>query len=151
MADDLYERDYYAWTKAQAAALRARRSGANALDYDNLAEEVETLGRSERRACLSQIDNILTHFLKLAYLGGPDAPHWKVEIAAFRKDLRRDLTPSLRASLPADLPSVYADARDILARELALRDVTLEAPADCPYTWEDVLGRGVDWTPEPSA
>ena len=75
MADDLYDRDYFAWAQVQAEALRAHRSGENALDYDNLAEEVEDLGGSIRRACISQIANIIEHLLKIELLGGSASLH----------------------------------------------------------------------------
>jgi hypothetical protein len=51
--DDLYEEDYFAWTRAQAEALRARGRGANALDYDHLAEELDALGNEQLAACES--------------------------------------------------------------------------------------------------
>lgn len=46
MADDLYDRDFFLWTREQAQALRARQAGANDLDWDRLAEEIEDVGRS---------------------------------------------------------------------------------------------------------
>ncbi len=151
MADDLYERDFYAWTQVQASALRQGRAGDNALDFENLAEEVGDLGRSQRRACESYIDRILQHLLKIQFVGPRDTvPHWRAEIVAFRTDLEDELTPSLRAALPAEIDHRYASAvRKLSARLLAeARDVAL--PQSNPYSWEDVLGRGQDWTPGPS-
>jgi hypothetical protein len=49
MADDLYDRDFYVWTREQAQALRARRAGANDLDWDRLAEEIEDVGSEQAR------------------------------------------------------------------------------------------------------
>jgi hypothetical protein len=149
MADDLYHDDYYAWTKSQAEALRAREAGENALDYDNLAEELEDLGRSEARACESQVENILTHLLKIAYEGGPTAPHWAVEIMAFRRGLRRNLSPSLSARLPTGLADLYRDVRALMLARYAVEGRPVALPETCPYTWEDVLGRGTEWTPAP--
>lgn len=152
MADALYDDDFYAWTKAQADALRRRESGANALDWDHLAEEIEDLGKSDRRACESYIEQILGHFLKIAVVGPSDvAAHWRAEIIAFRIDLERRLTPSLRAQLPAELDDLFAIARRKLAAKLEAGGVEVELPATCPYDWDDVMGRGADWTPEPVA
>jgi hypothetical protein len=66
-ASELHERDFYAWTQAQAALLRAWPEALrpNALDIANLAEEIEDLGRSERRAIASLIERIVIHLLKL--------------------------------------------------------------------------------------
>jgi Domain of unknown function DUF29 len=59
------EADFYQWTQAQAAALRAKDWGA--LDLENLAEEIESLGRSERRAIAHQLERVLIHLLKWVY------------------------------------------------------------------------------------
>lgn len=67
MAHDLYDADFVLWTEEQAAALRARDAGLNRLDYDNLAEEVESLGASWNNQARRHIRNILRHLYKLAY------------------------------------------------------------------------------------
>ena len=63
----LYATDYYAWTRQQAAALRAMaaRRPRSALDLENLAEEIESLGRSDWRAARSQVQRAIEHLLKL--------------------------------------------------------------------------------------
>jgi uncharacterized damage-inducible protein DinB len=58
----LYETDFFLWTKEQAAALRAGR--LDALDRDNLAEEVESLGRKDRRELESRLTVLVMHLLK---------------------------------------------------------------------------------------
>lgn len=60
-----YARDFYRWTQAQAGALRAK--GVAALDLENLAEEIESLGRSDRYAIESQLEGLLVHLLKWWY------------------------------------------------------------------------------------
>src|SRR4051812_49650097 len=65
----LYERDFYLWTQRQAAELRhaaAQRTNLP-LDLENLAEEVESLGKSDRRAVVSYLIKLIEHLLKLAY------------------------------------------------------------------------------------
>jgi hypothetical protein len=146
MSSDLYERDYYAWTQQQAAALRARRGGDNTLDFDNLAEEVEDLGRSQRRACRSQIVNILEHLLKIEFVEGP-AKHWASEVLVFRRELEDDLSPTLRSQLPDELAGLYENARNILSAKLAAQSLPDRLPRTSPYAWEDVLGRGENWIP----
>ena len=68
----LYDQDFVAWSKQQAEALRtAARSGSNqSLDWENLAEEIEDLGKSARRELHSQIRRIVGHLLKLRALAG---------------------------------------------------------------------------------
>jgi len=73
MADDatlsLYDTDFYLWTQAQAAALRAHRQGEQPLDYDRLAEEIEDLGASERNKVRSWIRLIIEHSISFTRPG----------------------------------------------------------------------------------
>ena len=62
--DDLYEQDFYAWSREQANALRRRGSG---LDYDRLAEEVEDMGSAQRDAVESLCLQVLVHLIKLEF------------------------------------------------------------------------------------
>lgn len=64
-AEQLYEEDFLRWTEEQAAALRRAKGSNLPLDWENLAEEIEDLGRSVRRELISQIRRILRHLLKL--------------------------------------------------------------------------------------
>lgn len=104
MADDiklrqrtLYEDDFYAWTQAQAAALRARRGGEHVLDYDNLAEEIEDVGNEQRFACESDLERIVEHLLKIQLVRSPQTiPHWKGEIDQFRSHMEKRMTRSIR-------------------------------------------------------
>lgn len=149
MADG-YDTDFYAWTQAQAQALRTRGAGGNALDYDNLAEEIETLGRSNERACESLIQRILEHLLKIEFIADPDCLRgWRKEISAFRRRLDRSLSPSLRAHLPASLPDLYEAARERITFDIEDQALDLTLPQQSPYSFDDVLGRGEGWLPEP--
>lgn len=88
--------------------------------------------------------------MKIAYVGGVDVPHWRGEIAAFRKELRRDLSPSLAAALPGELPRLYAEVREVLLARPESMEWARITPPDSPFSWEDLMGRGGDWTPEPA-
>ena len=63
--NELYDRDFFRWTQEQAAALRAVKNSNLPLDWANLADEIESLGKSDRRQLRSQIRRILRHLLKL--------------------------------------------------------------------------------------
>jgi Domain of unknown function DUF29 len=65
MTDTRYDSDFYGWTQAQATALRAKDWAA--LDVENLADEIDSLGRSDRRAITHQLERLLTHLLKWTY------------------------------------------------------------------------------------
>jgi hypothetical protein len=135
-----YDTDFYAWTQAQAEALRAKES--KTLDWDNLAEEIESLGRSQRKAVRSHLRNLLMHLLKWTYqpdqrpqLGGS----WRTSIRNARREIRDELydSPSLR-SLPGTLLSeVYSEAREDAADETGLPIQTF--PNICRWSVEEVL------------
>jgi hypothetical protein len=149
MADDLYQRDIVAWAEAQAAALRRR--SANEIDWDNVAEEVGDVGGNVVRACESQVINILVHFLKIEFSGlNEPLDHWAGEIGAFRIELERDLTPTIAARMPDRLNALYRYAVRSVHNDARKRSETaFTMPDACPYSWEDVLGRGGDWMPAP--
>ena len=108
-SDPLYERDFFAWTLAQAEALRrAAREAANLpLDWENLAAEIESAGKRDRREVEMLLQRLVEHLLK--YAASPTAePHkkWRKEIREFRRELERLLrdSPSLRAQISRMLP-----------------------------------------------
>lgn len=100
---DLYERDFFEWTQGQAAALRAAGAGGNArLDYENLAEEIESLGKRDRRELGSRIATIVEHLLKLEF-SPAEQPRdgWMATVRRERKEVELILedSPSLRHGL----------------------------------------------------
>lgn len=130
-----YETDLHAWTKAQSDALRRRAS--NELDWDNLAEEIETLGRSERREIQSRLKVLLIHLLKWRFQPEQRCGSWRGSITEAREELEAVLTdnPSLRG-LPAEsLPKAYASARRKALDETGL----LHLPEKSPWTIDDIL------------
>lgn len=156
MADDLtspaslYDRDFVAWTEQQAQALRARRNGLNALDYDRLAEEIEDLGKSEQRTCRSYVERIIEHLLKLQYIDSPqDRPHWKGELLAFRDSLEDDLTPTIRNRLQGEMPRLYARQVERLHRSERISDQAAALATSAAYSWDQVVDR--DWHPSLTA
>jgi hypothetical protein len=147
----LYDEDFYAWALAQAQALRelsaARWNGP--LDLDHLAEEVEDLGKAERRAVLSQTKRLIEHLLKLEFARERDSRHgWIVSCDDARSELDDHLTATLRRELEAALPDLYRRERKRTAKKLKLMGEPEAAdalPAECPYTIEQLLDE--DWLP----
>jgi hypothetical protein len=123
-AAELYGRDFYAWTQDQAAALRALPEAlrSNALDLEHLAEEVEGLGISERRAAISLMRQVLVHLLKLSFHPDPmPRSHWHHEVGEFRLQLEDVLriSPSLRARREELASEVWDRAARQVCRDLA--------------------------------
>jgi hypothetical protein len=123
MPDDLYHRDILAWSIAQAERLRRVAAGerVNDLDWANVIEEVESVGRSETQAVLSLLRQALVHALKL--VAWPDhraARKWRNEIGDFLDEARDRFAPSMAQQI--DLAEVFRRAR---TRTLALE---MDAP-----------------------
>ena len=148
MADDLYDQDFYLWTRDQAAALRAREIGVNALDYDRLAEEVEDLGRSERNRAESFARQILVHLYQLNASRNPDpVQHWRGEVAELRVDLRRTLTGAIRRELDAGLDEMHQDALTIAEAKMAAYEPDVAIDGRLRWTLPQVLGEADDPLP----
>lgn len=147
---DLYDSDFYAWSGEQAAALRARGAGRNALDYDNLAEEVEDLGKSLSRACRSLVERILEHLLKLRFAPTTEARgHWRGELIEFRDQLDQRLTRSIETLVRPELERLHdKQVRVLEARGVIDRAMALQARDEGPPSWEQVRTDG--WYPEPA-
>jgi len=135
---DLYERDYYAWILEQVRALHERRVGD--IDWENVAEEIEDLGKSEKRAVKSQIERLFEHLLKLAYAQGrmrqQNRQGWEVTVEAARSDVRALLTenPSLRPIVPEILQGAYLNGR-----AAAIAAIRVDIPKLSPWTFEKIM------------
>jgi len=130
-----YESDLYEWTKAQADALRRRAS--NALDWDNLAGEIESLGTSNLDQIESRLENLILHLLKWKYQPELQCGSWRGSIFEARHRIARVIqkNPSLRAYPGQYLPEAYPVAR---RRALAETDL-LRLPETCPWTIDEIL------------
>ncbi len=142
----LYETDFYAWAKEQAALLRDGRF--RELDLERLIEAVDDLGGALKRSVRSRVRTIIEHLLKLQHSPAPEPrAGWRATVRAQRADLADDLTPTLRRDLEHELPGLYPFGRRLA--EGALRDHGEDAAAEalpeaCPYSPEQITG---DWLP----
>jgi hypothetical protein len=141
---ELYDEDFYAWTQAQAQALREHFKGDNRLDVEHLAEEIEDLGGSELQAVESFVEQIIAHLLKLDYSAQttPRA-HWRAEVFNFRMSAARKMSPTIRRKVEADIAGSYARARQIAAVGATVHepDLIRRLPRTCPYDWDAVWNR----------
>ena len=148
MADDLYERDFYLWTRAQAEALRAHAGASNVLDYENLAEEVEDLGSAERNKAESLVRLIITHLYKLAASRSPyPVNHWRGEVLEQRINLRRPLTKASRRELEVALGGIHQDALTIAEAKMAAYEPEVVIDGSLRWTLPQVLGEADDPLP----
>ena len=149
-AQSLYERDFFAWTQQQAALLRraSARAPTAGLDFQNLAEEIESLGKRDRRALISQIARVIEHLLKLQYSKMKESySGWESSVDVHRSKARRILkdSPGLKAELEKILNESYDDGRRFATRSLRNELDPNIVPEICPYSLDQILDG--DWWP----
>jgi Domain of unknown function DUF29 len=141
-----YEDDLHAWSLEQAALLRARRT--EGLDWDHLAEELESMAGSDQRELESRLCLILLHLLKWQIQPELRGASWRKTLRTQRREIRKVLkqSPSLRRQVPGLGLEAYPDAvKD------AIDDTGLPIgrfPQDCPYAADDVLAE--TYLPDPA-
>ena len=140
-----YNEDFYLWLMKQAELLR--QGYVNELDLENLAEEVESIGRSDKREVYNRLTVLMTHLLKLHFQPEKRTRSWRSTIREQRRQLRLvfEDSPSLEKTYVLTVfDAVYQDARQDASEEASL---SLEVfPATCPYSLEQVLDE--DFFPE---
>jgi hypothetical protein len=136
-APTLYETDFYAWTQMQADRLRGEEF--ENLDLPNLIEELEAMGRRERRELISRLTVLITHLLKWQYQPDMRSKSWQNTIRVQRRDIQAVLndSPSLRATLSDFIALAYLAARTDAIEETGLLSPVF--PETCPYSGEQIL------------
>ena len=133
----LYDADYLEWVNHTAELLKQGK--LDELDIENLIEEVEDLGRSQKQALSSNLRVLLMHLLKWQYQSGMRTGSWKGSIREHRARIQGAIgdSPSLRNFFAQELDNTYRKAREIASDETGL-DISM-FPGACPYTVEQVL------------
>jgi Domain of unknown function DUF29 len=140
-SSDLYERDYYAWVQLQVQALREHR--IEDVDWENLAEEIADLGKSEIRALRSQLARLVEHLLKIdrapARVRLQNFRGWEISVRSSRRAIADllDENPSLRPELRKIFVRAYLDGRDEALAALKLPDSGI--PEVPPWSAEQVI------------
>jgi hypothetical protein len=132
-----YEEDFYAWTIEQSRLLRSGE--LSTIDAANIAEEIESMGRSDRRELKSRLVVLVTHLLKWRHQPSARSRNWSATIDEQRLQIEGVLaeSPSLRPMAAGILPEAYSIAR---ARAIAETGLADEAFSDtCPFTADEVM------------
>ena len=137
MPNSTYDLDFYAWANEQAALLRAGKLAS--ADIDNIAEEIESMGRSEKRELISCLDILLLHLLKWQFQPDSRVKSWRFSIEEQRDKISDHLqdNPSLKYSLSDSIATAYRDARRDAEKETGLERKTF--PALCAFTFEQMM------------
>lgn len=136
MSSTAYETDYNQWLKETVKQLRERNF--EQVDWDNLIEEIESMGKSDRRALMSLLTRLIEHLLKLAYWQEEkkrSGNHWAAAIVNFRAQIQHRLedSPSLRSELAAMYDKVYPVAIKSVSQLFSLNSdahISLEQTLD---------------------
>nr|WP_041933757.1 DUF29 domain-containing protein [Gloeothece verrucosa] len=139
---NLYEEDYLLWLETTANFLKEKNFAQ--LDLINLIEEIEALGREERRKLEIYLRQLLKHLLFYQYWIVPDCKHhWATEIANFRLELKKLIkSKTLYNYLIQVMDEVYSEALILAKKKSELKSF----PEKCPYTIEQILD--IDYYPE---
>lgn len=139
----LYDSDYFAWTESTAARVRERRF--DEVDAELLAEEIEDLGRSVRRALESRVAVLLAHLLKWQHQPGQRSRSWNATIREQQRQINKLLAenPSLRAWIEGNIEDVYQSAVLRAVSETGLPDEVF--PAKCPISLEEALAADLEF------
>jgi Domain of unknown function DUF29 len=135
--NELYESDFYVWTQEQARLLRERRWPD--LDLENLAEEVESMGRSDKREIERRMRVLIAHLLKWKFQPGGRGNSWIRTIFEQRTALLGliEESPSLREFGRDTVFKKYTAGRLLAASETGIAFGLF--PEDCPFTPDEVL------------
>ncbi len=127
-----YDTDFYGWTTEQSQLLRSGK--LQEIDLENLIEELETMGRSEKRALESRIIVLLTYLLKWQYQPNRRGKSWELTIKGQRANCLDvlDDNPSLKSKLEALYTRSYNRAKIEAAKETGFDENHF--PEQCPYT-----------------
>jgi len=140
-----YDNDVIAWANEQARLLRAGRF--DALDIEHIADEIEDVGKSEKRELASRMAVLLAHMLKWQYQPGGRGNSWRRTIKEQRNrvGLCIDQTPSLKADLGHSFwwSDVWSEAVAKASQETGLGDF----PESCPWTFDQIMNP--DFWPAP--
>jgi hypothetical protein len=138
--NDLYDEDILTWSERQAELLRRLAAGERVndqVDWDNVVEEIESVGRSELYRTESLLTQALRHRLKImAWPKSSDAPHWQEKVTLFQMDAARALQQSMRRRL--DLALIYRRARHRFPQQIDGQPPQ-PLPKTCPVTMDQLL------------
>lgn len=147
----LYDRDFALWTQEQAAGLRAVKDSNLPLDWENLAEEIESLGKLQRTELNSQVRRILRHLIKMEASPAADPrAGWRATIRDARAEIEEllEISPSLWREIAGVVKKQAATAAKLAADDLegyGEPATSIKARLDAGgFTAEQVLG---DWFP----
>jgi len=138
-AKDQYEQDFYAWTQEQAQLLRLGK--LEGLDLENLAEEIESLGKQQKQELRNRFGVLIGHLLKWEYQPSLRGKSWRITIDVQREEILELVSenPSLKPYLEEAIAKSYKQAIALVVKETPLDKNDL--PSECPYNVAQVFNQ----------
>lgn len=135
-----FQQDYYAWTIQTASRLREGRFGE--IDALQIAEELESIGKREKRELMNQLSVLIAHLLKWQFQPAKRSRSWRNTILTQREEIEALLedSPSLRSELLTLVPVAFTRARRLAENETGIEQEMFGET--CPFTLEEILGEG---------
>lgn len=142
-----YDADMFSWAMQQAMFLRDRRF--ELIDADHLADEITDVAHYLADKLRSDIVRVIQHLLKWDHQTTRRSRSWSLSIREHRRRIDGHLrrAPGLRSILAETLADAYPSARDAALAETDLPESAL--PETCPYGWDEITTRPVDWPGQP--
>ena len=144
MGEPLYDSDFYGWVNQQLDLLRS--GDLDKADIDNIALEIEAMGKNLHRELVSRLKVLLMHLLKWQYQPGLQSNSWRYTIIGQREELSDHLkdNPSLKPRIPTAMERAYRYALIEAAKETGLPVKTF--PSVCPWSYDRAMN--ADFWPE---
>ena len=132
-----YEKDVYGWAIHTAALLRNKRMSE--VDFDNIIEEIESLGRSEKHELINRLAILIAHLLKWQYQSDKRTRSWELTIKEQREQSRLclEISPSLKNQLDEVLKKAYKIGMIKAQKETFINEKVF--PQKCPYSFEEII------------
>ncbi|MDX5929660.1 DUF29 domain-containing protein [Acidiphilium acidophilum] len=140
----LYDRDFYAWANEQAGLLREGK--LTQADIEHIAEEIESMGKSEKRELVSRLTILLLHLIKWQFQAPKRSKSWQnsVEVQRISLDSHLRDNPSLKSVLDSSISEAYRVARLEAENETGIDKNTF--PVTCPWSFDQMIAE--DFWPE---
>jgi hypothetical protein len=134
---EAYEKDVFAWASEQVSLLRSGR--LSEIDVDHIAEEIESVGNSQKRELVSRLTVLLQHLIKWQYQPALRGKSWRATIRVQRRDISylMQSNPSLKSVLPEAIGQAYGTA--VIKAEAETDIAESVFPGVCPWTFDQIM------------
>lgn len=132
-----HDEDFYGWAMAEAQLLKEGK--LSELDIDNLIEELQEMGRSEKYQLINRFSILMAHLLKWQFQNELAGHSWKCSIKEQRNKIKRLLqeNPSLKPKINESMTHGYVDAVILASKDTGFAEKHF--PTQCPYTFEQMM------------